>query len=139
MERAYTLVYHHDDRTPCKRNKVLRLLSKVGYENFLTLCTLAKADSLSQNTAHPVNIQNRATLEETRALGIALEAEGACYHISSLAIGGKEVISLTGAKGPLVGLTLDTLLKDVMDGKVENTKEALTKHIQTIHIERSPQ
>ena len=139
VERAYTLVYHHDDRTPCKRNKVLRLLSKVGYENFLTLCTLAKADSLSQNTAHPVNIQNRATLEETRALGIALEAEGACYRISSLAIGGKEVISLTGAKGPLVGLTLDTLLKDVMDGKVENTKEALTKHIQTIHIERSPQ
>ena len=138
IEKARLLVLHHDDRTPPKRNKVLRLLAKVGYENFLTLCTLAKADSLSQNTNHPVNIENRAALEETLLLGIALETEGACYQIKDLAVGGGDVISITGAKGPLVGHILETLLLDVMDGKVENNQEEIQKYLEKIRIERSP-
>ena len=137
IERARLLVLHHDDRTPPKRNKVLRLLSKVGYENFLTLTTLAEADSLSQNISHPVNIQNRADLEETRLLGIALEEEGACYRIRDLAVDGTVVMGVTGAKGPGVGAILETLLHDVMDGKVENESQALQNHMMRMHIERT--
>lgn len=55
-------------------------------------------------------------------------AEGdPCVRIKDLAIGGRDVMSLTSRKGEEVGAALTALLDKVMDGELENTKEALTK------------
>ncbi len=48
-----------------------------------------------------------------------------CVSISQLAIGGKDVLSLTTARGRAVGQYLSSLLERVLDGKLENTREAL--------------
>ena len=49
---------------------------------------------------------------------------GECYKLSSLAVGGGDIMSL-GARGPLVGKILSDLLSAVIEERIENSREEL--------------
>lgn len=49
-----------------------------------------------------------------------------CVHVSSLAIGGRDVLQLSSFRGHAVGEALSALLDRVIDGTLENTREELT-------------
>ena len=50
--------------------------------------------------------------------------------VSQLAISGRDVLETTGmAPGPDVGMVLDSLLNAVMNGEVDNEREALLREI----------
>ncbi len=49
-----------------------------------------------------------------------------CVRVSSLAVGGRDVMELTQLRGHAVGDALDELLRRVIDGTLENTREELT-------------
>ena len=51
--------------------------------------------------------------------------QGECVCIRQLAVTGKELQQLGFSKGPSLGKMLEWLLELVMEGKLENTKEAL--------------
>lgn len=65
--------------------------------------------------------------EDEKALSAAL-ASGIPYRISALDVRGGDLAAL-GIKGECVGQTLELLLHAVVDGKVENEKNALIRYI----------
>ena len=54
-----------------------------------------------------------------------LLAEGACYRISDLAVDGNDLLEIGIPQGPKIGDTLSWLLEEVMDGDLENERDAL--------------
>ncbi len=54
----------------------------------------------------------------------AIAGQGLCVTRKQLAVNGNDLAAL-GLKGPALGHTLDRLLEEVLEGRVENTKEAL--------------
>ena len=59
--------------------------------------------------------------------------DGECYSLSQLAINGDDLVSL-GYRGKEIGIILNTLLKMVIKGTAENTKESLIKSINSISL-----
>lgn len=54
------------------------------------------------------------------------QRKGAALSVRDLAVDGHDVTEVMGIKpGPMVGMTLSTLLQSVIDGEVANTREAL--------------
>lgn len=128
-ERAVLLVRLHDDRFPPSDARILRLLSEVGYENFLSLCDLRTADNAAQNTAYPVVSETGKQLREIRARGAALVAAGACYRIADLAVDGRDLTKATPYHGHELGDALHRLLDAVMGGAVRNDRDALLAYL----------
>ena len=53
-------------------------------------------------------------------------SENAPYRVQDLAISGRDVLQQFGGRpGPWVGATLDACLREVVHGRLENTREAL--------------
>ena len=56
-----------------------------------------------------------------------LLASGDCLYLQDLAVDGEDLISL-GIKGADIGKVLKILLKSVLNGEIENTKNVLMHH-----------
>ena len=55
---------------------------------------------------------------------------GVCYRISDLKVGGADMKNI-GLTGPKIGEALDSLLTAVIEGRVENEREALIEFLKT--------
>ena len=55
---------------------------------------------------------------------------GVCYRISDLKVGGADMKNI-GLTGPKIGEALDRLLTAVIEGRVENEREALIEFLKT--------
>lgn len=128
-ERAVLLVRLHDDRFGPSDARILRLLSEIGYENFLSLCDLRAADNAAQNTENPVIAETAKQIRLARARGEALVAAGACFRIADLAVNGRDLTECTGYRGHELGDALHHLLDAVMDGAVANERGALLNYL----------
>lgn len=118
------LVEHHDflpDKTSKKTYK--KYISLLGLDTVKELFEVRKADVLAQNPKY-----HTESLHENE-IGIKIlseiENEDACFKISDLAIGGRELESLGFSPSPEMGRILNTLLEEVMEEKLENKKYAL--------------
>ena len=123
---ALKLIKAHD--TPIEENRVIikRRLNKYGKDLFFDLIRLQRADNKAQNpdfdrTSHFDNVEKIAN---------EIIAKEECFSLKSLAIDGKDLISLGMTEGHDIGETLDHLLKLVLNEKIENTKEALIKEVE---------
>ena len=56
-------------------------------------------------------------------------SDGQCFSLKDLAVDGYDLVAL-GYKGKDVGASLEFLLSEVIDGKVQNQKEALINHLK---------
>ncbi len=117
---VHELVLYHDDRFG--PDNLRKWLSKLGLDLLTRLLRLQYADI----AAHAPAIARRAdkTLELI-PMAEALVREGACLSLSDLQVNGDSLIGAGIPKGPAIGETLRYLLEMVLDGKVENDKEAL--------------
>ena len=68
-------------------------------------------------------------VDEELAMLDTLECSGKPLGAKQLALSGKEVADLGNLHGSEIGRTLDALLAAVVEGKVENTPEALRSHL----------
>lgn len=59
--------------------------------------------------------------------------DGDCYKKEMLAIGGADIVSLGVPPSKNIGLILDTIFDEVLDGKLNNERNALTKRIHEIN------
>lgn len=103
------------------RRTLCRLLRTLSPEEATLLCDLQVA--LGTLTADDGKLV-RACLQET------LES-GACYKISMLALGGEDLRGLGVPPGRGMGALLEAMLDAVIDGKLDNTPEALTAFVLT--------
>ena len=100
-----------------------KYISLLGLETVKEFFEIRKADVLAQNP----KFHAESLLENEIGLKIlnSIETEASCFKISDLAIGGKELENLGFKPSPEMGRVLNTLLEEVMDEKLENTKDAL--------------
>ena len=58
-------------------------------------------------------------------------SKNGCYTIRQLAVNGADLMQAGMPAGPAVGETLNTLLKEVMDGHLPNERDALLQVVRT--------
>ena len=77
----------------------------------------------------PVDLSD---LDEVQALAEEILREDACFSLRDLAINGNDLLQAGVAPGKPVGAALAGLLDAVIDGKAENTKQALLAYLKTM-------
>ncbi len=124
-QKVVQLVKVHDTPIEASERIVKRRLRSLGEETFFELIALQRADNLGQNPEYHHRQQTYDRLEEIAREIIAAEE---CFSLGDLAVNGRDLISM-GMEGREIGYTLNMLLDAVIDGRVENRKEALMEYI----------
>ena len=127
--RIVRLVEYHDiplrtesGETNLDRAFLLRRRNRFGEKDLRALFLIHRADRIATGYSSPE--REDARLKERMDALDALLAEQPCFTVKDLAINGHDLMA-AGFRGKAVGDTLQRLLEDVMDGKTENTREAL--------------
>ena len=124
--RVALLVRHHELRLleqPPNPARLRRLLGQLGPEALLDLLELTRADVMAQA---PGKLYRLEGCESLRTQILALTLEAPCVTRGQLAVNGKDLMAL-GLQGPELGRMLDLLLEEVLEGRAENTRDALLK------------
>jgi tRNA nucleotidyltransferase (CCA-adding enzyme) len=128
-EHVAVLIRRHELRLleqPQSPARLRRLLGELGPETLLDLLDLTRADVAAQA---PEKLYRLAGYEPLRAQILALAAENPCVTRAQLAVNGKDLMAL-GLRGPELGRMLDRLLEEALEGRAENTREALLRCAQ---------
>ena len=133
IDRACLLIRVHDHRVEPTDRGVRRMLSRIsnaysGADSqaesiFEELLMLKRADVAAH--APGCVARREAELDEVQAAFDRVVAQRQVFRVRDLALSGRDVISLGVPWGPEVGRILKTLLNQVIDGKIENTRPAL--------------
>ncbi len=118
------LVRHHSALPNADRAAVLRALNLLGEETLLDLIDMREADRLSHG-------EDTSGIARLRDKTKELTACGACYQLSQLAFTGDDLRGM-GYSGPEIGAALQKLLRAVMDGACENTRDALGDYLNRL-------
>ena len=125
------LVEFHDFLPDKIRKKTYKkYIARLGLDTIKELFEIRKADVSAQNPKFfaeslKENETGLKVLEE-------IEKENACFTLADLAIGGRELAEIGFKPSPAMGKVLETLLDEVMDEKIENTKEVLLKRAEEL-------
>ena len=117
------LVLFHDSIIEPTTKSVRRWLNKIGKLQFIRLLDIHTADA----SAHMPGLQQsriEKCAEARRIMEDIIESEQ-CFSLKHLDIDGKDIISLGVAEGKIVGEVLQTLLSQIIDGKIENKHDVL--------------
>lgn len=136
-----TLVRYHDHvvrPTARSMRRTLAVLEEADPGNALhdsfDLMELKRADAVSKQ---PKCAWYAVELDEMDSILRHEWKSGMVLHERDLAIGGEEVLEVLGIKpGPMVGMILSRLLGAVVDGEVENTREALMHELYRDALEQ---
>lgn len=109
-----------------------QLLSSVGRYDLTDSLGLTKClrDNGEEATLGLINLEKALGRNADGDLLSKLLASGVCYRISDLKVGGADMKNI-GLTGPKIGLALDNLLTAVIDGRVENERDALIEFLKT--------
>ena len=122
--RVTDLIRRH--MTPLTDDKRLihRRLRQYGQQGVEDLLALQKADRIATGTYGDLSDCDRieAILRE-------LLTENACFSLKDLAVSGRDLMAL-GYSGRDIGLQLNALLEQVVDGKLPNEKAALLNSLK---------
>ncbi len=121
IEKAVKLIKIHDSPIECSEVAVKKKLRRLGEKTFFDLVELQRADNLAQSEEFRFRQKNFDYLEKTAK---EVLEENECFSLRSLAVNGNDMLSL-GFFGKEVGDVLNFLVEKVIEGKLENKKEAL--------------
>ena len=134
-DRVLLLVRYHDiplrtesGEINLDRSFLLRKLNRFGETDLRDLIRIHRADRIATGYSSPER-EDRRMKERLDALD-ALLAEKPCYTLKDLAVNGHD-LQAAGLRGKEIGETLQRLLEDVMDGRVENSRDALLRAIHS--------
>ena len=120
------LVRYHDVEIPLTEKGIRRQLRRLGEENLRRLLQVKRGDNLAQHPAYRGRQEQIAQLEQL--LDLVLQEEQ-CFSLKQLAVRGNDLLAL-GLSGPAVGQALDTLLDQVVEGRVPNEREMLLLYVK---------
>ena len=123
LQTVVTLVREHDSLLPTTAPGMRRLIGRMGVETIRQLMEVKQADMAAQSTHE--RPQKQATLRDARLLLEDVLDEQPAFTVSDLQINGRDLISLGVKPGPAMGNILKTLLTEVQDELLDNTREAL--------------
>ena len=127
-ETVVRLVAWHDRNISRTDRGIRRALRELGETDLRRLLAVKRADNLAQAPEYH-GIQEE--IDKAEQIMDHLLAEDACFSLKQLAVSGRDLMVL-GVRGPAVGAGLNQLLDAVVDGRVENAKQALLDYYQNI-------
>ena len=123
-EDIITLVTCCDTHVPKTAPGIKWLLCTLGHRNFVKYLDI----QLCRKTL------TREQYNDSVRLASIIIAEKQCYQLSELAVNGRDLLSLGVPNGKAVGDSLNLLLEEVINGRVENDKQALLRYIKTHRV-----
>jgi tRNA nucleotidyltransferase (CCA-adding enzyme) len=123
------LIRCHDLPLPPDERFLRRRLNRLGEEKLRLLFQVAAADTMGKNQADRSRLETLKNAE--RLLDMILTQEQ-CFSLSSLAVGGKDLLLEGIPEGPAVGDMLQTLLSAVIDGKCSNSRTELLQYVRQL-------
>ncbi len=121
-ERLITLVEYHDRDIPPIPKSVKRLMRRMSDEDISILMEVKRCDRLAHA---PDYCELSPALEEIPRLVRRIREAGECLSLKTLQIGGEDLMALGVPKGRQIGILLDRLLEQVLDGALPNDRDAL--------------
>lgn len=119
-DRIVRLVRLHDSDVLNTEKSLLRWLRKIGGRDLRLLLRVKLADNLAQSP----HFQRMDSIRQTERDLEALLSREPCFDRSRLAVKGGDLMEL-GLRGAAIGEMLDALVEAVIEGSVENEREAL--------------
>lgn len=122
-ETVLELVRWHDVKIAPVPEEVRRWLNRLGPERFEQLLAVKEGDAL----AHSGQSRERrlALCCALREVLCRVLAEGQCFTLESMKLGGRDLLALGVPPGKRVGELLAALLDEVIRGELENERSAL--------------
>ena len=126
--RVTQLVKWHDTQINPEARAVKRALRRMTPPVLFQLLALQRADRRGAK----IESVDLSDLDEVQALAEEILREDACFSLRDLAVNGNDLLQAGIAPGKPVGAALAGLLDAVIDGKAENTKQALLAYLKTM-------
>ena len=124
LQNVVTLVREHDRVLPTTAPGMRRIIGKLGISTLQQLLAVKQADMSAQSTHE--REQKKATLRDAHLLLEDVLDEPPAFTVGDLAITGRDLIALGVKPGPALGHILKTLLSEVQDELLDNTRDALS-------------
>lgn len=118
----------HDWTIGAKKEEMRRYINRIGEEYFPMIFTFNEADLKAQSEYR--RKEKMDLLKELKAEYERIIQNKECVSIKSLAVSGKDIISLGIESGPKVGEELNRLLEEVLDDPSKNSKEYLLSEVK---------
>ncbi len=121
------LIHYHDGLLFADKKQLRRRLRQLdGRDNVERLLDVKYSDvSAQKHDSIPPDFR------EIRRLLDDIIRDNDCVHPHSLAVNGHDLINAGFTPGPAIGVMLETLLDEVINERVDNTKEALMQLIES--------
>lgn len=123
-DKVVQLVYYHDASFEVGKKYVRRWLNKIGVDQFKRFLVLRRADIMGQS-----ELNRDERLQKLDAVKVCLEEvlkEKPAFYVKDLEIDGKDVMKyMLMDECPEVGYWLKHILKQVIDGHLQNNREDL--------------
>ena len=126
-ERVTQLIKLHDTPIEPDEKVIKKKLGKYGEELFFDLIKLQRADNMGQS---PDFRFRQDIYNQIESIAREIIESNQCFSLKDLAVKGND-LSVLGLKGREIGTTLGILLNAVIEGKVENTNNALIEYYHT--------
>ena len=136
LQTVVTLVREHDNTLPTTAPGMRRLIGRLGVELLQQLLAVKQADMDAQSTHE--RPQKQATLRNARLLLEDVLEEPPAFSVGDLALTGRDLMAMGLQPGPAIGQTLKTLLTEVQDETLSNTREALTRRAAVLISQQTP-
>lgn len=123
------LIFYHDAQIPSRGVVVKRWLDKLGEDVFRKLIEVKKADVAAQSkVVMSIKLAKIDMLEQK--LNQVIELKN-LFGKKDLAINGRDIMNVGIVQGVDIGESLSYLVKLVIEGKIDNTKEDLMKAVKS--------
>lgn len=122
-DEVLELVLFHDSLIAPTFRAVRRWMNKLKHVTIQQLMAVKKADILAHSNAGK-HYDLLKECDEVLRIAEQVVIENQCFKLKDLAVNGHDVMSF-GFSGKNVGYILDHLLNKVIDGELENDREAL--------------
>ncbi len=129
IERVKTLIAYHDERLTANPVTVKRWLGRLGEETFRQLLEVQRADIRAQNPDLIARLKDIDAIEAT-ADNILVAKE--CFTLHDLQVNGHDLKEIGVHPGKAMGLLLEQLLEEVIEGHCPNTRDDLLRLASTL-------
>ena len=126
IDRTVKFIAVHDEKLPHNLTEALKLMKRIGMDGYEYLIMAKYADNQGKANVH----SGEELLENMKVYLDEIKEKNLCYSIKQLDITGSDLINAGIPEGKQLGQTLDMLVDAVIDGKCENIKSELLKHIR---------
>jgi len=130
ISQVCTLVKYHDYPLEPNKKSIKRWLNRLSKPLFLDLLAVKRADISAQAPDHPERLE---TLEAVQCLMAEIISQNECFSRKDLAVNGRDLIGMGIENGPEVGRILEVLLEEVIDERIENTREMLMEKAKELN------